>query len=158
MTIASSRAEQLRQRFYRAFARAHHELMVRTGGRPSRLTPRLRVLVLTTIGRRSGQTRRATLGYLPYHLGYAVLATNFARDHHPGWYYNLRDHPDAIVTIAGRTNAVHARGLTGDDRTRVLSEARVHNSQWRYYLEHTNREIPLVALEPADDETGRTPP
>jgi deazaflavin-dependent oxidoreductase (nitroreductase family) len=158
IATTASRVEQLRQRFYRAFARAHHAVMVHSGGRPGWLTPKLRVLVLTATGRRSGRPRQATLAYLPHQDGYAVLATNLGRAHHPGWYHNLVAHPDAAVTIAGRTTPVRARVLTGDDRDGVIGRAQAHNAQWRYYLAHTDREIPVVLLQPSAENPGRAAP
>jgi len=140
------------QRFNRAFARAHHAVVTRTHGRPGHLTPRMRTLVLVTVGRRSGRQRLATLVYVAHGGGFLVLATNFGRPHDPGWWHNLRAAPDAEVWLSGRTMAVHGRELAGAERDAALAVALAGNAQWRTYFAHVTRPIPVILLEPPTGE------
>lgn len=138
---------RLRRSFYRSFARAHNTLLIRTHGRPSHLTPRLRALVLVTLGRVSGVERPATLAYLPEGDDFIVVASNFGSEQPPAWWRNLEAQPGAHVFVNGKRIEVHARALEGADRDRVLARAVQHNKQWRSYVAETAREIPIVLLE-----------
>ena len=136
-----------REQFYRAFARVHSRLLVRTGGRPVHLTPRLRCLVLETSSQRSGLPHRVVVGYMPDGDDFVVLASNFGRDRPPLWWQNLRVRPDASVWVAGRQVPVRARLLAGAEREAMLARAIAHNKQWRGYAASMDRELPVVRLE-----------
>lgn len=136
------------ERFYPLFARAHSWLLVRTGGRPSHLTARLRCLVLETTGRRSNQLRRVPLLFMPDRGAYVVLASNFGREQAPSWWKNLQVRPEASVRLAGRVIAVRARELEGDERETVLERAMAYNKQWRRYSAQLRRTLPVIRLEP----------
>jgi deazaflavin-dependent oxidoreductase (nitroreductase family) len=137
-----------------AFVRAHRWLMVRTGGRPEHITPRLRCLVLQTVGRRSNQPRRVPLLYMPDGQNFIVIASNFGQEHPPAWWLNLRAAPDADVQLRGRRIAVRAVELDGDERARVLERAKTYNKQWRSYATSVTRTLPVVRLERANDDLG----
>ena len=63
-------------------------------------------LVLHTIGAKSGEPRDTYLMYTADGRGRAIVAgTTFAQERHPGWTYNLLAHPDALITVRGRTDA-----------------------------------------------------
>ncbi len=135
-------------RYYAAFVRVHAWLIVRTGGRPAHLTPRLRCLVLETRGRRSNQIRRVPLLYMPDGDSFIVLASNFGREQLPSWWRNLQSRPDAAVKVAGRHIAVTARELDGDELERTLERAKAYNKQWRTYATALRRPLPVIRLEP----------
>ncbi|MDE3085667.1 MAG: nitroreductase family deazaflavin-dependent oxidoreductase [Acidobacteriota bacterium] len=133
--------------FYIGFARVHSRLLRSTRGRPSRLTPRLRCLVLETIGRRSHRRRQTVLLYMPTGGGFVVLASNFGREHPPAWWLNLEATPEAAVLLAGRRVEVRARELQGEERAAALREAVAYNRQWRGYARTLHRHLPVVRLE-----------
>ncbi len=137
-----------RSRLYRAFTRVHAWVLVRTGGRPERLSHRLRCLVLETTGRRSGRARRVVLLYMPDGEGFVVLASNFGQEIPPAWWRNLQAHPEAVVLRRGRRTAVRARELDGEERQAIVTMAAAHNKQWKGYLSTVQRRIPVVRLEP----------
>ena len=136
-----------RERFYRAFGKLHTRLLVRTNGRPEHLTPRLRCLVLETVGRKSGRPHRVALGYMPDGDNFIVLASNFGQDRPPAWWQNLQIRPDATVHVAGRSVAVRARELAGPERDDMISWAMSLNKQWRLYATTMRRRLPVIRLE-----------
>ena len=84
------------------FWRFHRWLMRLTKGR---LGSRLRgnaVLLLTTIGRKSGQPRETALYTFPDQEDYIVVASNLGEEVHPGWYLNLRENPEVSILFGGR--------------------------------------------------------
>lgn len=136
------------ERFYAVLAHAHAWLVVRSGGRPVHLTPRLRCLVLETTGRRSNQPRRVPLLFMPDGDAYVVLASNFGREQAPSWWKNLQGRPEASVWVGGHAIPVRARLLEGDERQTVLERATAYNKQWRRYSTRLHRELPVIRLEP----------
>ncbi len=136
-----------RERFYRAFGKLHTRLLLRTSGRPEHLTPRLRCLVLETVGRNSGRPHRVAVGYMPDGDDFIVLASNFGQDQPPAWWQNLQVRPDSTVHVAGRHLAVRARELAGPERDAMILRAMSHNKQWRLYATTMRRTLPVIRLE-----------
>jgi deazaflavin-dependent oxidoreductase (nitroreductase family) len=109
----------------------------------------LPIVMLTTTGARTG--RRSTLPVVGLADGdrVVVIASNFGRRHHPGWYHNLRAHPRALLRVGGRTREVRARELDGPERDREYARGVAINPAWRAYPRWAgSRRIPVVSLEP----------
>jgi F420H(2)-dependent quinone reductase len=141
--------DTLQVRFFRAFARRHTRVLVRTRGRPSWSGPRLRFLVLETRGRHSGRQRSVVLLYMPDGEHFVVIASNYGGEQPPAWWLNLSADPEALVHVAGRTVPVRARALAGVEREDMLSRAVTYNRQWRGYAKTVRRDLPIVRLEPS---------
>jgi proline iminopeptidase len=102
------------------------------------------VLLLTTIGRRTG---RETTTPLIYDLDPVIVASNGGAPEHPGWFENLAKNPEVGVQIKGDRFRARARVAEGEERER-LWELMV--AMWPHYDEYatrTEREIPVVVLE-----------
>jgi len=69
----------------------------------------LSILELTTVGRRTGEPRRALLVGLREGDKIALIASNFGMAHQPGWYYNLKANPECTVLWSGRAGTYSAR-------------------------------------------------
>jgi deazaflavin-dependent oxidoreductase (nitroreductase family) len=107
------------------------------------------VLELTTIGRKSGQPRSVMLTS-PWQEGetLAVVASRGGDDEHPAWFLNLRDHPDVEVTVRGKKRLMHARIADTDERARLWPAITAEHANYAGYQKKTDREIPVVLLEP----------
>jgi deazaflavin-dependent oxidoreductase (nitroreductase family) len=118
-----------------------------TGGRVrlTALTGR-KSLVLTTVGRKSGQPRDVTLLYTPHPAGWAVIASNFGQQHHPAWSVNLLANPAATVNIGGRSTAVTARLAQGSERHDIWARARAEWPGYDAYAERAGRDIRVFVL------------
>ncbi|MDX6668313.1 MAG: hypothetical protein QOK04_1693, partial [Solirubrobacteraceae bacterium] len=95
-----------------AVTRAHAAIIRRSGGRIRRsflFTGGMPVLVLTTVGRKTGRRRSTPVGYLRHGDAFAVLASNAGSDHPPAWWLNLQAEPDAELLADGARHAVRAR-------------------------------------------------
>jgi deazaflavin-dependent oxidoreductase (nitroreductase family) len=127
-----------------------HAATYRASG--GRLGPRLAgidVLLLTTIGNRSGRQRTVPLLYLRDGADHIVVASYGGRPHHPDWFLNLEARPEAEVQVADRRFPVIASTLPPSER-RVWWKCAV--GEWpdfTVYQSRTDREIPLVRLTPA---------
>ena len=110
-----------------------------------------RLLMLTSLGARSGQPRRHTLGYFPDgDNAWLIVGSAGGSATHPAWAYNLAKHPDQVwIEIGQRKLKVKPELLKGEERARawqrIIAEAPVYAS----YPSKTDREIPVVRLTPA---------
>jgi deazaflavin-dependent oxidoreductase (nitroreductase family) len=107
------------------------------------------VLLLTTIGRKSGQPRTQPLVYTRTGDGYAVIASKGGAAQHPLWYLNLRANPLAEVTVGRETQKVHGRDAEGEERELLWRTLADLYPGYDRYAQKTSRRIPVVVLEPA---------
>jgi deazaflavin-dependent oxidoreductase (nitroreductase family) len=105
----------------------------------------LRVLVLSTVGRKSGEQRKSALTYIRDDDRLLLLGSNFGQIHHPAWSLNLLAHPDASVTIGGTEIPVRATMLTGEERERAFGHF-LTLKLYRQYDARAGRELRLFAL------------
>ena len=129
---------------------AHRLLLRATGGRVGYDAMGMPVVELTTIGRRSGEARSVLLT-APIDLDgdLVVVASRGGDDRHPAWYLNLREHPAVEVSVRGGPRTpMRARILDADERARLWPQITAKYSNYAGYQRRTQREIPLVVLEP----------
>jgi F420H(2)-dependent quinone reductase len=130
--------------------RAHARLIGWTGGRIRRsfvFTGGLPLLVLTTVGRRSGKRRSTPLAYLQFGNGFAVIASNAGSDRVPAWWLNLQSDPEAEVLADRSRCVVRARRASDAEDEMVWSEFARLNPGFDEYRNLTQRRIPVVILE-----------
>jgi deazaflavin-dependent oxidoreductase (nitroreductase family) len=113
------------------------------------------VLELTTIGRKSGQ-RRSVMLTSPWQDGdtYAIVASRGGDDVHPAWFLNLQADPDVEVAIRGTKRPMRARVADAEERARLWPIITAAHANYAGYQTKTDREIPVVLLEPRP--TGTT--
>jgi deazaflavin-dependent oxidoreductase (nitroreductase family) len=129
----------------------HRVLIAVSGGRLGRSFSGMPVVELTTIGRKSGQPRSCMLTS-PYQEGDRtyVVASRGGDDHNPAWFLNLRDNPEVTASIqGGPAQKMHAEVASPDERARVWPLITSKHSNYGNYQKKTQREIPLVILNPA---------
>ena len=119
----------------------------RTGGRAMGMD----VLVLTTVGRRTGEQRRSPVSWFPGpDGGWLLVASATGAAAHPAWYPNLSAHPDRVaVEVAGRTTRVVASQLTGAERAEAWQAIVAAGPRFAAYQRKTDRELPVIRLIPA---------
>jgi F420H(2)-dependent quinone reductase len=135
-----------------ATTRVHAVAIRLSGGRLRRsllFAGGMDVLVLTTVGRRSGRARSTPLAYLPHGTALAVVATNGGQDRVPDWWLNLQAEPLASVLVGGERLAVRARRASLDEDRELWDTFIRVNRGFAEYRKLTAREIPIVLLEPA---------
>ena len=106
------------------------------------------LLLLHTIGARSGQERVNPMMYQAVGDDYAVFASKAGAPTNPDWFHNLVAHPDASVEIGTERKPVRARVTSGDERTRIWEIQTERYPGFAEYERKTDREIPVVILEP----------
>lgn len=114
----------------------------RVGGRVASLP----ILLLITIGRKTGKTRTMPLGYMQDGDRYVIIGSNGGANSHPGWYFNLKNNPQTTIEIKGEKRSVTAEIITGEERSRLWQQLIAISPQYETYQKSTTREIPLVGL------------
>lgn len=128
----------------------HQAVLKLTGGRLGWRAGPMPVLELTTTGRKSGRPRTVLLTS-PVQEGdtVVIVASRGGDDHHPAWFLNLRDHPEVEITFAGKPKQrMHARIATPEERAELWPRVTATYKGYAGYQKKTEREIPLVLLEP----------
>lgn len=112
----------------------------------------LPVVMLETVGARSGQLRTLPVLAFPEEEDLIVVASNYGQARHPGWYHNLKANPRGRVTVNGVTREIEATVVTDPaERERLferISRAVIVFDAYRRYTNRVGREIPLLRLRP----------
>jgi deazaflavin-dependent oxidoreductase (nitroreductase family) len=132
---------------FRILGGVHKRLYRLTGGKLGGRIGKLPVLLLTTIGRKSGRRRTQPLVYTQTGDGYAVIASKGGAARHPLWYLNLQGNPLAEVTVGRQTMGVRARDAQGEERERLWRTLADLYPGYDRYAQKTSRQIPVIVLE-----------
>lgn len=105
-------------------------------------------LLLTTVGRHSGEARTVALTYVPDGRDYVVVASNGGADRHPAWWLNLTARPEATVQVGKDVLPIVAHAADRTERARLWPLLTAANPFYARYEELTARDIPVVVLRP----------
>jgi F420H(2)-dependent quinone reductase len=107
------------------------------------------VLVLHTMGRKSGQDRAIPIAYFNLEGRYLIVASNWGKDQQAAWYLNLKKDPHARLEINGKDIATVAHEAQGKEYDRLWKFATEQHSPYLEYQKKTTRRIPIMVFEPA---------
>ncbi len=105
------------------------------------------VLLLTTIGRKTGKKRTTPLLYLSDGNNFVVVASNGGRPKDPSWFFNLRKNPSAKIQVKKVVSNVRARQASPEEKSRLWPLLTKMYPTYNNYQKRTTREIPVVILE-----------
>ena len=128
----------------------HRTVFRLSGGRLGNRGFGMPVVMLETVGRKSGK-RRSTMLTSPLQDGdQVVLVASYGGDErNPAWFLNLRDKPDVEVAMKGAPKRrMRARAASPEERARLWPIVTANYKNYAGYQTKTQREIPLVLLEP----------
>ncbi|MHB8600773.1 MAG: nitroreductase family deazaflavin-dependent oxidoreductase [Ktedonobacteraceae bacterium] len=109
------------------------------------------MLLLTTTGARSGQSRTTPMMYVPDGARLLVIASNVGAPIHPDWYHNLVTHSEVTVEVKDEIYKATAIVTEGAERERLWASI---IAQYPFFTDHqakTTRQIPVIALERLED-------
>jgi F420H(2)-dependent quinone reductase len=106
------------------------------------------MLLLDHVGARSGAKRTSPLVYISDGENLVLVASKGGHPKNPAWFHNLRAHPDTTVQVGSRRIEVKAHVADANERERLWPQVVKVYSGYESYQRHTEREIPLVILEP----------
>lgn len=128
---------------------AHTAIYKWSGGRIGHKVPGLPpMLLLDHVGAKSGQARTSPLLYVLDGRNVVLVASKGGYPRNPAWFHNLMANPDTEVQIGTERRRVHARLARPEERPRLWRKAAEAYPSYDDYQERTEREIPLVVLEP----------
>lgn len=128
----------------------HRGIINATGGRIGGTGFGMPVVQLTTTGRKSGKKRDTMLTTPVYDDNRVVLVASYGGDdHHPSWFLNLRDNPDVELTMKGTSRKMRAHVASADEKAELWPQVVGKYKGYAQYQTRTDRDIPLVILEPA---------
>ena len=106
------------------------------------------VLILRTVGRKSGQTRKLPLIYGRDGRSYLIVGSKGGAPENPGWYRNLVANPRAEIQVRDEVIPVTARTATPEEKRRLWPTMTAQWPDYDRYQAGTKRDIPVVILTP----------
>jgi len=110
------------------------------------------ILLLHSVGRKSGQQRVTPIAYFRYEGRYLVVASNWGKDQHAAWYYNLKAQPQTSIEVDGQTIQVQVGFAEGEEYVRLWEYVTKKHPPYLDYQKATSRKIPIVVLTPVKPE------
>ena len=110
----------------------------------------LPVVIVTNRGARSGKIRKTPLMRVEHEGRYAAVASKGGAPDHPTWYANLLAHPQVEVQDGPTRQDMVAREVHGAERAQWWERAVAAFPPYADYQVKTEREIPVLVLEPAE--------
>jgi deazaflavin-dependent oxidoreductase (nitroreductase family) len=133
---------------FKLFMTFHVGMYRLTGGKLGGMMRGFKVVLLTTVGRKSGKTYTTPLGCFDDESGYLVVASNAGLPTHPAWYFNLKSNPHVTIQVLDKVMSATAEVLSGEARSQAWKQVITTAPSYADYEKKTTREIPLVLLHP----------
>jgi deazaflavin-dependent oxidoreductase (nitroreductase family) len=106
------------------------------------------ILLMHTVGRKTGKLHTTPIAYFPVADGYYVIGSNWGQEKNAAWYYNLKQNPEFTIEVKGHEIVVRARESEGEEYDRLWTNAVNHHPDYLHYKEMTSRHIPIIVFEP----------
>ena len=129
------------------FTRAHCTLYRGTRGLIGGNLIGILMLLLTTTGRRSGQTRTLPLTYVPDRDDFLIVASNGGSEKPPAWWLNLSAMETAEIQVRGERFPVTWELVAAEERVEIWRKLQAAIPAYRMYRHRTFREIPILRLK-----------
>jgi F420H(2)-dependent quinone reductase len=108
------------------------------------------VIVLTSVGARTGKLRKTALMRVEHDGEYAVVASKGGSSRNPTWYHNLKVNPHVELQDGPTRRDYRARQVTGNEKAEWWERAIKVWPDYAGYQKRTSREIPVFVLEPIE--------
>lgn len=108
------------------------------------------IIVLTTVGAKTGKLRKTALMRVEYEGSYAVVASMGGAPRHPVWYHNLKHDPHVELQDGAVKRDYLAREVVGEEKATWWDRAVEAWPDYAKYQQKTSRQIPVFVLEPID--------
>ena len=129
---------------------AHAGVYRATGGKLFGRVGKSPILLLNTVGRKTGRKRTSPLLYVMDGEDFVIIASKGGAPTHPAWYLNLKANPDATVEVGDRKVRVRAEEVDSEEKVRLWQKMVEMYPTYDDYQRKTKREIPLLILRPAE--------
>jgi deazaflavin-dependent oxidoreductase (nitroreductase family) len=133
-----------------SWARQQAELYEATNGEKAGDLRSRPVIVLTSVGAKTGKLRKTALMRVEHEGLYAVVASMGGAPKHPVWYYNLKKNPHVELQDCTTKRDYLAREVAGDEKAIWWERAVEAWPDYANYQKKTDRQIPVFVLEPIE--------
>ena len=133
------------------WAREQAELFERTEGREGNTMQGRPIILLTSVGAKTGKLRKTPLMRVEHDGQYAVVASRGGAPTHPLWYHNLVANPHVELQDGAVRKDYLAREVTGEERAVWWKRAAATWPDYDQYQSKTTRQIPIFVLAPLAD-------
>ena len=130
------------------WARDNAELYMASGGKEGTELKGKPVILLTTIGAKTGKVRKTPLMRVEHNGEYAVVASLGGAPKHPVWYFNIKANPRVELQDGTETRDYEAREVVGDEKAIWWERAVEAWPDYAEYQRKTDRQIPVFVLTP----------
>lgn len=124
------------------------DLYESSGGKQGNTMRGMPIVLLTTIGAKTGKIRKVPLMRVEHEGSYAAVASKGGAPEHPVWFYNLKANPDLDVRDGEQVFQMTAREVSGDEYAQWWERSVAAYPDYADYQTKTDRKIPLFVLEP----------
>jgi deazaflavin-dependent oxidoreductase (nitroreductase family) len=136
--------------FIKWFMALNRFLIRVSGGRIGSKLGTQTILLLHTVGRKSGKKYVTPVAYF-YHEGrFLIVASNWGKDKQADWFLNLKGQPRTIIEVKGKAIPVEAHEAQGDEYARLWKFATEQHPPYLNYQSMTKRRIPIMVFQPVD--------
>jgi deazaflavin-dependent oxidoreductase (nitroreductase family) len=132
------------------WARENAEKYMESGGTDGTELQGKPVILLTTIGAKTGNIRKTPLMRVEHDGEYAVVASLGGAPKNPVWYYNIKAHPQVELQDGAVTKDYEAREVLGDEKAAWWERAVAAWPDYANYQKKTDRQIPVFVLTPVN--------
>jgi deazaflavin-dependent oxidoreductase (nitroreductase family) len=130
------------------WARENAETYIKSGGTDGTELKGKAVILLTTVGAKTGKIRKTPLMRVEHDGEYAVVASLGGAPKHPVWYWNIKKNPHVELQDGTVTKDYEAREVVGDDKAAWWERAVEAWPDYADYQKKTDRQIPVFVLTP----------
>jgi F420H(2)-dependent quinone reductase len=133
---------------FRQFMRMQVLVYRRSGGKRMGQLRGMPLLLLTTIGRKTGKRRVTPVMHIRDGDNFVITASNNGRDNQPSWFLNLKIHPMTTIEVDGLARSVTAHQASMEEKGRLWPKLVDCAPFFEGYQKSTKRNIPMVILQP----------
>jgi deazaflavin-dependent oxidoreductase (nitroreductase family) len=126
----------------------HTGLYRATGGKLFGRMGKSPIMLLNTVGRKTGRKRTSPLLYVMDGEDFVIIASKGGAPAHPAWYLNLKANPDATVEVGDREVRVRPEEVDSEEKVRLWQKMIEMYPTYDDFQTKTKREIPLLVLRP----------
>src|SRR4029077_12151885 len=133
---------------FRQFIRFQVYVYRRSGGKRLGHIRGMPVLLLTTVGRKTGKTRVNPVVYIRDGNNYVIIAANAGADKNPGWFANLQANPQTTIEVDDMTLNANSHKASKEEKARLWPRLVEQAPFFEGYRKKTTRDIPMIILQP----------
>jgi deazaflavin-dependent oxidoreductase (nitroreductase family) len=138
----------MQKRLIKWFTAFNTFLIQASGGKVGSKLGSQTILLLHSVGRKSGKHSITPIAYFNVDDIFFVVASNWGRETNAAWYHNLQANPKTSIEVKGKNIPVIARAAQDAEYSRLWQYAVEHHPPYLDYQKMTSRKIPIVVFEP----------